>query len=213
MKQPILGYGNLTRKREFQAQMERVVPWAALVAPFVPEGRRGRPPFPVDTILRTYIMPQWFTPSNPAMEDSLHDVPLFREFAGLGGWSDRLPDESPILRFRHLLEKHNQVSTLVWLPPCKGSQPILLTVTQYQFLEKIQLDLRAEQPIAHLAKLLVLMCNYLLVNCTVPGNKFGNGCEVLRRMECARINGSVTMRSVRRVYGGGVSCQPREDGW
>jgi IS5 family transposase len=49
---------------------------------------------------------QWFTLSDPAAEEALHDVPLFREFAGLGGWSDRLPDESTILLFRHLLEKH-----------------------------------------------------------------------------------------------------------
>jgi IS5 family transposase len=40
------------------------------------------------------------------MEDALHDVPLFRDFAGLGGWDDRLPDESTILRFRHVLERH-----------------------------------------------------------------------------------------------------------
>lgn len=40
------------------------------------------------------------------MEEALHDVPLFREFAGLGGWDDKLPDESTILRFRHVLEKN-----------------------------------------------------------------------------------------------------------
>jgi transposase, IS5 family len=51
-------------------------------------------------------MQQWFNLSDPSMEEALHDVPLFREFAGLGGWDDRLPDESTILRFRHVLEKH-----------------------------------------------------------------------------------------------------------
>ena len=112
MKQASLGLGNSTkrtRKREFLAEMERVVPWAALVelvAPFAPEGRRGRPPFSVETMLRIHFMQQWFTLSDPAMEEALHDMPLFREFAGLGGWSDRLPDETTILRFRHLLEEH-----------------------------------------------------------------------------------------------------------
>jgi IS5 family transposase len=89
--------------------MERVVPWTALVdlvAPYAPEGRRGRPPFSVETMLRIHFMQQWFTLSDPAMEEALHDVPLFRDFAGLGGWTDRLPDETTILRFRHLLEKH-----------------------------------------------------------------------------------------------------------
>ena len=112
MKQASLGLGNSTkrtRKREFLAQMERVVPWASLVelvAPFAPEGRWGRPPFAVEAMLRIHFMQQWFTLSDPAMEEALHDMPLFRDFAGLGGWSDRLPDETTILRFRHVLEKH-----------------------------------------------------------------------------------------------------------
>ena len=112
MKQASLGLGNSTkrtRKVAFLAEMERVVPWSALVelvAPDAPEGRRGRPPFSVETMLRIHFMQQWFTLSDPAMEEALHDTPLFREFAGVGGWSDRVPDETTILRFRHLLEKH-----------------------------------------------------------------------------------------------------------
>ena len=89
--------------------MDRVVPWSelvALIAPYMPEGKRGRPPFPLESLLRIHFMPQWFTLSDPAMEEALHDMPLFRDFAGLGGWDDRLPDKSTILRFRHVLEKH-----------------------------------------------------------------------------------------------------------
>ncbi|RZA17743.1 MAG: IS5 family transposase [Proteobacteria bacterium] len=88
--------------------MERVVPWTALVElvmPYAPEGKKGRPPFAVEAMLRIHFMQQWFTLSDPSMEEALHDVPLFREFAGLG-WDSRLPDESTILRFRHLLERH-----------------------------------------------------------------------------------------------------------
>ena len=112
MKQSSLGLGTSTkrtRRREFLDEMDRVVPWSALVAeiaPFMPEGKRGRPPFPVESLLRIHFMQQWFTLSDPAMEEALHDMPLFRDFAGLGGWDDRLPDESTILRFRHVLEKH-----------------------------------------------------------------------------------------------------------
>ena len=111
MKQSSLGLGTSTRrtrKREFLEEMDRVVPWSALVAliePHMPVGERGRPRFPAEPMLRIHFMQQWFTLSDPAMEEALHDVPLFREFAGLGGWSDHLPDESTILRFRHLLEK------------------------------------------------------------------------------------------------------------
>ena len=97
-----------TRKREFLSQMDRVMPWGDLVAvvsPYTRESKTGRPPFAVLTMLRIHFMQQWFTLSDPAMEEALHDVPLFREFAGLS-LGDRLPDESTILRFRHLLEKH-----------------------------------------------------------------------------------------------------------
>ena len=97
-----------TRKREFLAQMERVVPWQALealIAPYMPEGHRGRPPFALGTMLRIHFMQQWFTLSDPAMEEALHDVPLFREFSALN-YDTRLPDESTILRFRRRLEKH-----------------------------------------------------------------------------------------------------------
>jgi transposase, IS5 family len=113
MKQTSLGLGTSTkrtRRREFLDEMERMVPWSELVAqiaPFMPEGKRGRPPFPVESLLRIHFMQQWFTLSDPAMEEALHDMPLFRDFSGLGGWDDRLPDESTILRFRHVLEKHN----------------------------------------------------------------------------------------------------------
>ena len=97
-----------TRKREFLEQMERVVPWAALVAliaPYYPEGRTGRPPFALETMLRVHFVQQWFSLSDPAMEEAFFDVPLYREFARLDAHG-RMPDESTILRFRHRLEKH-----------------------------------------------------------------------------------------------------------
>ena len=117
MKQMSLGESGFerktkrTRKREFLDEMNLVVPWAelvSLIAPHAPApgAKGGRPPFPVETMLRIHFLQQWFNLSDPAMEDALHDVPLFRDFAGLGGWDDRLPDESTILRFRHVLEKH-----------------------------------------------------------------------------------------------------------
>jgi transposase, IS5 family len=86
--------------------MERVVLWSDLLAPYMPEGKRGRPPFAVKGMLRIDLMQQWLTLSDPAMEEALHDVQLFREFAGAQGWDERLPDESTIPRFRHVLKKH-----------------------------------------------------------------------------------------------------------
>ena len=98
-----------TRKREFLEQMEQVVPWAelvSLIAPYYPEGRNGRPPFALETMLRIHFIQQWFSLSDPAMEEAFFDTPLLREFARLQEFA-RLPDESTILRFRHRLEKHH----------------------------------------------------------------------------------------------------------
>ena len=97
-----------TRKQVFLEQMEQVVSWAdlvCLIAPYYPEGKNGRPPFPLMTMLRTHFMQQWFTLSDPAMEEAFFDTPLYREFAQLQEFA-RLPDETTILRFRHRLEKH-----------------------------------------------------------------------------------------------------------
>ena len=99
-----------TRKREFLDEMNLVVPWAELVGliePHAPAGKTGRPPFAVETMLRIHFMQQWFGLSDPAMEEALHDVPLYCQFARLDPGMSRLPDESTILRFRHLLEEHD----------------------------------------------------------------------------------------------------------
>jgi IS5 family transposase len=105
-----------TRKREFLEEMNRVVPWSTLVAliePHAPRARTGRPPFAIETMLRVHFLQQWFSLSDPAMEEALHDVPLYREFAGLDGAVVRLPDETTILRFRHLLEAHDLAARML----------------------------------------------------------------------------------------------------
>ncbi len=99
-----------TRKREFLDEMDRVIPWSELLALIVPHaksGKTGRPPFAVETMLRIHLLQQFFGHSDPAMEEALHDIPLYREFARLDAGITRLPDESTILRFRHLLEAHD----------------------------------------------------------------------------------------------------------
>ena len=98
-----------TRKRVFLDEMNLVVPWAELVALISPHApvvgsKGGRPPFGVETLLRIHFMQQWFTLSDPAMEEALHDVAIYCEFAQLDPGVSRLPDESTILRFRHLLD-------------------------------------------------------------------------------------------------------------
>lgn len=98
-----------TRKREFLDEMNLVIPWSellALIAPYAPAGKTGRPPFATEVMLRIHLLQQFFGHSDPAMEEALHDIPLYQEFAHLDAGMTRLPDETTILRFRHMLEAH-----------------------------------------------------------------------------------------------------------
>jgi transposase, IS5 family len=100
-----------TRREKFLAEMEKVVPWQGLVEliePHYPKTgeKGGRPPYPLTTMLRIHLMQQWYSLSDPAMEETLIEVPSMRRFAGINLLSDRIPDETTILTFRHLLEKH-----------------------------------------------------------------------------------------------------------
>jgi hypothetical protein len=88
-----------TRREVFLEEMDKVVPWAELVALIQPHARGahqalgGRPPFPVQTMLRVHCLQLWWNLSDLAMEEELHDRPLYRGFAGLSG-AARLPDAS-----------------------------------------------------------------------------------------------------------------------
>ena len=101
--------GKLTRREQFLAEMDAVIPWAKLlqlIEPFYPKAGNGTQPIPMERMLRIYFMQQWFNLSDPAMEDSLYDSTSMRRFAGIELADDGVPDESTILRFRHLLERH-----------------------------------------------------------------------------------------------------------
>jgi len=98
-----------TRKRVFLEEMDKVVPWTVLVeliAPYYPKGLMGRPVIGLETMLRVHFMQQWFGLSDPAMEEALHDVATYRQFITTPAGAVSIPDETTILRFRHLLERH-----------------------------------------------------------------------------------------------------------
>jgi len=101
-----------TRRERFLAEMEVVVPWKALIdliEPHYPKAtsKGGRPPYPLETMLRIHLLQQWYDLSDLAMEDALIEVPTMRRFAAIELITDRIPDETTILAFRHLLEKHD----------------------------------------------------------------------------------------------------------
>ncbi|XBV12571.1 IS5 family transposase, partial [Chromobacterium phragmitis] len=121
-----------TRREIFLAEMDQVMPWPqleAVIAPVYPKPGNGRRPYPLSTMLRVYclqhwyslsdpameeslyeILQHWYSLSDPAMEESLYEIASMRQFAGLS--LDAIPDETILLNFRHLLEKHQLTHAL-----------------------------------------------------------------------------------------------------
>jgi IS5 family transposase len=102
-------YAKRTRREQFLDEMDLVMPWSellALVAPQYPKGEKGRKPIRLEVMLRVYFLQQWFALSDPGVEDALYESPVLRRFAGIDLGNAPAPDETTILNFRHLLEKH-----------------------------------------------------------------------------------------------------------
>jgi IS5 family transposase len=101
--------GKVTRRERFLAEMEAVIPWArllALIEPHYPKAGNGRQPLGLEKMLRIYFLQQWFNLSDPQAEDAIYDSESMRRFARVELGDEVVPDESTILRFRHLLERH-----------------------------------------------------------------------------------------------------------
>ena len=98
-----------TRREKFLEEMNQVIPWEELfqiIKKYYPKAGNGRQPMPLERMLRIYFLQQWYGLSDPAMEDALYDIESMRRFAGIDIESDVIPDETTILHFRHLLERH-----------------------------------------------------------------------------------------------------------
>jgi transposase, IS5 family len=98
-----------TRREKFLEEMNQVIPWEELlqaIKKYYPKAGNGRQPMPLERMLRIYFMQQWYGLSDPAMEDALYDIESMRRFADIDLEVDVIPDETTILHFRHLLEKH-----------------------------------------------------------------------------------------------------------
>ena len=103
-------YGRKSRRELFLDEMELVVPWPelqALVEPHYPKAGNGRRPVGLSIMLRTYFMQQWFNLSDPGVEEAFYESATLRRFAGVDLGAAPAPDETTVLRFRHLLEKHD----------------------------------------------------------------------------------------------------------
>jgi len=122
MKQQTLSgfekYGKTTRRAQFLADMERIIPWSEMTAavetvyPKISEAG-GRPPIPLERMLRIYFLQLWFNLSDPAVEEALYDSVAMRSFVGIDLGVEGAPDETTVCKFRHLLERNKLGKTLL----------------------------------------------------------------------------------------------------
>jgi transposase, IS5 family len=104
-------YRKPTRREKFLAEMQSVVPWkelCALIEPYYPKATSvgGRPPVGLERMLRIHCLQLWFDLSDPAVEEALYDSLAMRSFVGIDLGREPVPDETTVMRFRHLLEEH-----------------------------------------------------------------------------------------------------------
>jgi transposase, IS5 family len=107
--------GKVTRRERFLAEMDAVIPWPrllGLIEPHYPKAGNGRQPLGLEKMLRIYFLQQWFNLSDPQAEDAIYDSESMRRFARVELGDDVVPDETTILRFRHLLEQHGLTSAI-----------------------------------------------------------------------------------------------------
>jgi IS5 family transposase len=109
--------GKKTRREQFLAEMDQVIPWSrlyGLIEPHYPKAgpAGGRPPLPLERMFRIYCLQQWYNLSDPGAEEALYDSLTMRRFAGVCTDADVIPDETSILNFRRLLEVHKLTEQL-----------------------------------------------------------------------------------------------------
>ena len=99
-----------TKRRSFLEKMDACVPWQEwidLIRPHYYEGKRGRPPVDLQVILRMYLLQVWFNLSDVGVEEEVYESASMSWFLGTDIISDRVPDATTLLKFRHLLEEHH----------------------------------------------------------------------------------------------------------
>jgi len=97
----------VTKREEFLTMMDDIIPWdewTAVIRPYYYDGKKGRKPVRLDTILRMYLLQVWFNLSDEAVEDQVNDSFAMRQFMRLDFAVEQVPDATTLLRFRHLME-------------------------------------------------------------------------------------------------------------
>jgi len=120
-------FARASRREQFLDTMETIVPWSeleALIEPYYPKAGNGRQPVGLAIMLRIYFLQHWFNLSDPGAEDALYESAVLRRFTGVDLGLAAAPDETTILNFRHLLERHELcgkiLDTVNWYLDSKG---------------------------------------------------------------------------------------------
>ena len=98
------------KKEAFLNRMEEIIPWDSwiqIIAPYYPSGNHGRPVKGIETMLRMYLLQDWFNLSDEGVEDAIYDSYAMRKFMKINFMHEQVPDATTLLKFRHLLEEHN----------------------------------------------------------------------------------------------------------
>ena len=98
-----------TKREQFLDMMDAIIPWNQwinIIQPYYPSGKRGRPTRGIETMLRMYLMQNWFNLSAVAIEDAVYDSYAMRTFMHIDFTEQQVPDATTLLKFRHLLEEH-----------------------------------------------------------------------------------------------------------
>ena len=96
-----------TKKKEFLAQIDRIIPWGkwiALMRPCYYKGERGNKPYDLERMLRIYMIQNLYNLSDTASVAEVIDSRAFSDFCGVES-SNQLPDRDTLGRFRNLLIK------------------------------------------------------------------------------------------------------------
>ena len=97
-----------TKKKEFLAQIDRIIPWGkwiALMRPCYYKGERGNKPYDLERMLRIYMIQNLYNLSDTASVAEVIDSRAFSDFCGVES-SNQLPDRDTLGRFRNLLIKN-----------------------------------------------------------------------------------------------------------
>ena len=115
-----------TKREQFLDMMDAIIPWNQwinIIQPYYPSGKRGRPTRGIETMLRMYLMQNWFSLSDEGIEDAVYDSHAMRSFLRINFLEQQVPDATTLLHFRTFLKNMRlakrclTISAIDWIRP------------------------------------------------------------------------------------------------